>query len=304
VFASRQQRVGVLYALAAFGFWGLVPVYFKAVGHVAPLDVLAHRVVWSAALTALLVTAGREWGELPRAMGSGRVLGTLALTALLVSGNWLTFIYAVQTGRVLEASLGYFINPLVNVVLGVIFLRERLRPRQILAVLLAAAGTLNLTLSLGTLPWIALVLALSFGFYGLLRKTVHIGALNGLFAETALLLPAALAYLVYLDTRGQGAFGRIDWQTTGLLVLAGAVTALPLVWFTAAARRLRYSTIGLFQYLAPSLHFLLAVAVYREPFTRTHLLTFTLIWAGLALYLSDTLASRRRELAARAGSSG
>jgi chloramphenicol-sensitive protein RarD len=277
----------VLFALAAFGFWGIVPVYFKAVQHVAPFEILCHRVVWSVPFTALLITLSRDWRVLLKAVITRKVLGTLFLSATLVATNWFIFIYAILTDRLLQASLGYFINPLVNVLLGIMFLRERLRSLQILAVFLAAAGTFNLTVNYGMLPWISLALAFSFGFYGLLRKTVLIESVNGLFVETSLLFPFAVVYLLFQAVKGVGAFGVIDWQTTTLLGLAGLVTSLPLVWFTSAARRLKYSTLGLVQYIAPSLQFLLAVLCYHEPFTRVYLLTFGCIWAGLAIFAVD-----------------
>jgi chloramphenicol-sensitive protein RarD len=284
----------VLYGLAAFGFWGLVPIYFKAVAHVPPLEILAHRVVWSVFLTAALLSLGGGWRGLQAAAASPRLLGILLMSATLVSCNWFVFIYAVATDQVLEASLGYFINPLVNVLLGMVFLRERLRPWQVVAVLLAAAGTIVLTVSYGRLPWIALVLAFSFGVYGLVRKTVRVESLNGLFVETTLLSPVALGYLLFLGIQGHGRFLAGDVRTSVLLALAGVVTALPLVWFTSGARRLTYTTVGLLQYLAPTLQFLLAVVVYGEPFTAVHLLTFTLIWAGLAIFMLDVFAHQRR----------
>jgi chloramphenicol-sensitive protein RarD len=195
---------------------------------------------------------------------------------------------------VLETSLGYYINPLVNVVLGVVVLRERIGPWRSLAVVLAAAGVLNLALRAEGFPWVALTLAFTFGVYGLIRKTVKIEAAEGLLVETVLLLPFGLAYLLYLAASGAGAFGTIDWRTDLLLVLSGAVTALPLIWFTAAARRLDYSTLGFFQYIAPSGHFLLAVFVYGESFTSAHLVTFLCIWSGLAIYTLRSLAASRR----------
>ena len=292
--ASQEQKIGVLYALAALGFWGIVPVYFKAVQHVAPLEILCHRVVWSVPFTALLITLGRDWGALVKAVSARKVLGTLFLSAILVATNWFIFIYAIITDRLLQASLGYFINPLVNVLLGVVFLRERLRPWQVLAVFLAVAGTFNLTVNYGMLPWISLTLAFSFGFYGLIRKTVPIESVNGLFIETSLLFPFAVGYLLYRAVKGVGAFGVIDWHTTTLLLLAGLVTSLPLVWFTSAARRLQYTTIGIVQYLGPSLQFLLAVLYYHEPFTSVYLITFAFIWAGLAIFIADSLFLQRR----------
>lgn len=285
---SREQKLGVTCALAAYGFWGLVPIYFKSVGHVSPLEILSHRVIWSVPLTAFLIALVRDWSGLRKSLASEGVWRTLLVTALLVTLNWLVFIYAVNTGRILQASLGYYINPLVNVLLGVVFLKERLRPLQVVAVLFAAAGTANITIQFGRFPWIALVLAFCFGTYGLLRKTVRIEAVNGLFVETAMVCPFALGYLIYKGTKGGLAFGNIDHTTTLLLFLAGAVTAFPLVWFTSAARRLRYSTMGVLQYLAPSLMFLLAVFRYGEPFTLANFITFGCIWTGLAIFVFDS----------------
>jgi chloramphenicol-sensitive protein RarD len=269
-------------------------VYFKAVGHVPPLELLAHRVVWCVALTAVLITFGRDWAQLRGSIRDRRTLATLALSATLVAVNWFTFIYAVTTDRIVEASLGYFINPLFNVVLGMLFLRERLNRPQLIAVLLALAGTLNLTLSLGAVPWIALTLAVCFGFYGLLRKTVRIESVNGLFVETTMLLPVAAGYLLWLGWQGQGAFGTIDLETDVLLLFAGVITALPLVWFTRAARRLRYITIGVLQYIAPTLQLLVGVLVYGESFTSVHWVSFGLIWTGLAIFTWDAVSGMGR----------
>jgi chloramphenicol-sensitive protein RarD len=266
------------------------PVYFKIVGHISPLELLAHRVVWSSVLTAILITVGRDWATVRDGVRDRRTLATLALSAALVATNWFTFIYAVTTDRIVEASLGYFINPLINVLLGMLFLRERLSRPQLLAVLLALAGTLNLTWSVGRPPWIALILAVCFAFYGLLRKTVRIEAVNGLFVETVMLEPVAVGYLLWLGAQGRGAFGAVDRETDLLLMAAGVVTTLPLVWFTRAARRLRYITIGLLQYLAPTLQLLIGVLVYGEPFTRSHWITFALIWAGLGVFTWDAIA--------------
>jgi chloramphenicol-sensitive protein RarD len=293
-----SSRRGVLLALAAFGFWGLVPVYFKAVRQVPPLEILAHRIVWSVPLTAGLIALRRDWSALRRALVDRGTAGTLAVSACLVAVNWLVFIYAVTHDRVVEASLGYFINPLVNVVLGMLILRERLRRPQVAAVLLALAGTVYMTASYGALPWIALTLATSFGLYGLLRKTVRIESVNGLFVETSLLAPIALAYLLLLSVDGAGSFLHAGRRVDLLLIGAGLVTTLPLVWFTAAARRLRYITIGLLQYIAPSLQLLLGVVAYDEAFTRVHWVTFGSIWAGLGIFMADSLrrsAPRHRD---------
>jgi chloramphenicol-sensitive protein RarD len=216
----------------------------------------------------------------------------LAASAVLVAVNWLTFITAVGAGKILETSLGYYINPLVSVVLGVVFLGERLRRREIAAVVLAAAGTAILAFGLGQPPWVALILAFSFGFYGLLRKVAGVGALTGLLVETTLLLPVAAAYLVRRSIAGTSTFGADAPWMSALLALGGVVTALPLIWFAAAARRLRYATVGIVQYLAPSLSFVLATVVYGEPFTRVHAWTFAFIWAAVALFVGGSLFRR------------
>jgi chloramphenicol-sensitive protein RarD len=268
--------------------WGLSPVYFKALSSVPPLEILSHRVAWSVVLLAAAVAMSGAFGELRRSLASGRALITLGATTVLISGNWLLYIWAVNSGHLLEASLGYFVNPLVNVLLGVVFLRETLSRPQAVAVTLAGAGVLWLLLGYGRFPWISLTLATSFGLYGLLRKSAGVGAVTGLLAETALLAPAALAYLGARAATGAGAFGA-GWSISLLLAAAGAITSVPLVWFALAVRRLKLSTMGFLQYVAPSLQFALAVWLYREPFTRTHLVTFGLIWTSLALYSWDAL---------------
>ncbi|MFH1480068.1 MAG: EamA family transporter RarD [Pseudomonadota bacterium] len=292
----QSQKIGVLYALGAFGFWGLVPIYFKAIQSVPALETVSHRVVWSVPFLALLITLNRDWRVLRKALSVRKVLGTLFISAVLMATSWFVFIYSVITDRVLQASIGYFIIPIINVLLGVIFLRERLRPWQALAVLLAAVGTFNLTFHYGKLPWISLTLAFSFSIYGLLRKTVSIESVNGLFFETTLLFPLALVYLLFLYRSRIIFFGAADPRTTILLALAGLVTSLPLLLFLNAARRLPYSTIGLLQYLTPSLHFVLAVLFFHEPFNRVYLFTFGCIWAGLAIYITGSLSPRRKSL--------
>jgi chloramphenicol-sensitive protein RarD len=259
---------------------------------VPAVEVLAHRVVWSLVLLAALLAARGGPGAF-RAPFRREKLPLLAVTTALISTNWLVYIWAVQVGRVLEASLGYFVNPLVNVLLGVAFLGESLSRRQRLAVALAGLGVAVLVVRAGTFPWISLVLAVSFGLYGLLRKRAGVDAVGGLLAETALLAPLALALLGARAAAGEGAFGT-EARLTLLLAAAGVITALPLVWFTLAVHRLRLSTMGLVQYVAPSSQFLLAVLLYREPFGRAHAAAFACIWASLAIYSWDALALARR----------
>jgi chloramphenicol-sensitive protein RarD len=249
-------------------------------------------VVWSVALLALLLLGRGGWSRVRATLADRRSFRVLAVTSVLVSVNWLTFIWGIGSGHVVECSLGYFISPLVNVVLGVALLGERLRRRQAAAVALAAVAVLLNTVALGRVPWIALVLAGSWGAYGLLRKTVRVDALEGLAVETLLLAPIALGFLVVLGTRGQGQFG-VQTGITVLLACAGFVTALPLLWFVHGARRMPYSTIGLLQYLAPTLQFLLGVLAYGEPFPPLRAVSFALIWAALAVFSWDLWRATR-----------
>ena len=288
-----ERRTGALFALSAFTFWGLTPIYYKLLPHVPPVEVLAHRVLWSVAFGAVFVSLSRSWPAVKAALGHARTLRALALTASLVSANWLIYIWAVVNDQVMATSLGYYINPLVNVLLGMLFLGERLGRGRTLAVVLAAVGTASLALELGGLPWISLSLAFSFGFYGLIRKRLGLPAMAALFVETLLVAPLALLALAWFGLQGQASFGA-DLRTSLVLVLAGPVTLLPLLWFAEAARRLPLITVGFFQYLAPTLTFLLAVLVYGEAFTAAWGVTFVLIWSGLAVFSIDSLKTRER----------
>jgi chloramphenicol-sensitive protein RarD len=293
---QAQTSRGVIYGFLAYFVWGFFPIYFKALHGISPLEVVAHRIVWSVLFLLVLVGVTGAWKEVRAAFGNRRVLLTLIGSTCLITVNWLVFIYAVGKGQVLQSSLGYFMTPLVNVLLGMFFLRERLRPLQVASLLLAIAGVTLLTARVGTVPWISLILAGSFGLYGLLRKTVQVESLAGLLVETLLTGPLALAYLIWLDIQGLGAFPAAVDQGALLLPLAGVMTATPLLLFASAARRLRLATIGFLQYLTPSLHFILAVLLYHEPFTRTHLMTFILIWCGLSLYSFDAALVYRRPI--------
>jgi chloramphenicol-sensitive protein RarD len=290
---TQRSRSGALYALLAFLAWGFNPVYFKAVKEVPVVEVVAHRVVWAILLLTIVVSIGRRWPSILRALFDRRALLTLAASTALLSSNWALYVWAVAHERILETSIGYFINPLLSVLLGMVFLGERLNRVQMVAVGLGVLGVANLTWHYGQLPWIALYLAGSFGFYGLVRKTAPVDALGGLFIETLILLPAAVVYLLWLAAAGGGSFSRDNFGFDLVLMLSGPVTAFPLLWFSAAARRLKLSTVGFFQYIAPSTQFLLAVFVYGEPFTHAHAVTFPLIWTALALLTADAVRRQR-----------
>lgn len=292
-------RAGLLFGLGAYLLWGVLPIYFKAIGHVAATEIVAHRVVWSLIFLAVLATLWKKWALVRAAVSTPKVLGTLALTAMLIGGNWIIWIWAVLNGHVLEGSLGYYLNPLVNVLLGVLLLKERLSRGQKFAVLLAAAGVAVLAAGAGGGLWISLSLAASFALYGFLRKIAPVEAVEGLLVETAILAPLALGWILFLQSQGRSGFG-LDLGTDTLLVLAGAVTAVPLLLFTAAAKRLPYSTLGFLQYIAPSLQFLLAVLVYGERLTTAHIICFSSIWAALIIFAFEGVRGSRAAARVRA----
>lgn len=299
---AARLRAGFLYGVAAYAWWGLVPAYFKLVAHVPAPVVLGHRVLWSVVLLVALLTLGGRWPEVRAVARVPRVWPWLAASTVFIAVNWLVFIYAVASGRLIEASLGYFINPLVMVVLGMLFLGERLRPAQWAAAVIAGAGVVYLTIASAGLPWIAVVLPISFGLYSLIRKRAPVGPLAGLFIETALLAPLAAAYVAWAHFR-EGAPGGMNTPgTVALLSLAGIITTLPLLWFVAAARRLPLVSMGFLQYISPSLQFLTAVLVFGEPFGRDRVVAFILIWVALGLFILDSL--QRRRSAARAERQG
>ncbi|MGD9547341.1 MAG: EamA family transporter RarD [Candidatus Krumholzibacteriia bacterium] len=290
---NHQQRAGVAYGAAAFLWWGFAPFYFKAVGAAAPQEVLAHRIIWSCLfLLGLLAVRGR-FGEFRRLLVDRRTLGILSITTFLIAGNWLLFIWAIANQRLLEASLGYFINPLVNVLLGFVVFRERLTRLQTGAVALAAAGVAWLALGGVGVPLISLALAFSFSIYGMLRKRTPVSGTVGLTAETMLLWPWAVAWLILRQARGELAFGNEGPVLTIMLVSAGWITALPLIWFAEGARRIRYATLGFLQYLAPTFQFLVAVLAFGEPFTPKHAVSFGCIWIALGLYSLETIRQVR-----------
>lgn len=278
------MRTGMIFAAASYVMWGLFPVYFKALQGIPPMEILLHRMVWSLVFLMLVLAWRRQWDWIRQVLRRPRVLAGFTASALLLAGNWFIYIWAVNNDRVVDASLGYFINPLVNVLLGFLLLRERLRPGQWGAVALAAGGVAWLTWQGGAVPWIALMLAGSFASYGLLRKTAALGALEGLSLETLLLFPLALGYLGWLTLSGHNAFLSAPVSTQWLLAAAGPITAIPLLLFAAGARRIPFSTLGLLQYIGPTLQLLLGVWLYHEPFSGARLVGFALIWAALAVY--------------------
>lgn len=286
------MRSGIIYAALAFLCWGLFPIYFHALDGVPPLQILAHRMLWSLGFLLIVLVLRRQWKWLD-VVRQPRVFFSFVLSALLLSANWLVYIWSVTNHHVIEASLGYFINPLVNIMLGYLILKERLRANQWVAIAIAALGVAWLTWQTGTVPWIALFLAFSFGGYGLLRKTAALGALEGLSFETIVLFPLAAAYVIWLTVNGQNVFINTDSDTTRvLLVMAGPLTAIPLLLFASGARKIPLSILGLLQYLSPTLQFLLGVWLFKEAFTADRLVGFVLIWSALILFAGEGLLRR------------
>ncbi len=297
-----DRRPGLAFGLGAYALWGLFPLYFPLLEPAGGLEIVAHRVVWSLVFIALLLTVLRAWARVRAVVADRRALVILVGASLLISGNWLVFVYGVNSGQVVETSLGYFINPLVSVLLGVVVLSERLRPAQWVAVGIAVAGVAVLTVDYGRPPWIALALAATFGLYGLLKKLVRVEAAPGLFLETALVVVPALVVLAVLHAHGQGTAGNAGAGHLLLLVGSGVATAVPLLLFAAATSRIPLSTVGLLQYLTPSMQLVIGVFLYGEPMPPLRLVGFAVVWLALAVFTVDTLraarASRRREVVA------
>ena len=291
---QQRARQGVLLAVGAYTMWGIAPIYFKSIAEVSPLEILSHRVFWSFFLLAALLHFGRQWRSVRDIIKNKTKMMYLVSTAILVGANWLIFIWAVTSNHMLDASLGYYINPLINVLLGMVFLGERLRKLQWFAVALAACGVLVQLIVFGSVPVVAIALAMSFGFYGLLRKKVSVEAQTGLFIETLVMLPAASIFLFFIASTPTSNMFENPWQLNTLLVAAGVITTLPLLCFTGAATRLKLSTLGFFQYIGPSLMFLLAVLIYGEPFTSDKAITFAFIWGALVVFSFDGLRNNRK----------
>ena len=290
--SDQQERAGYLYGVAAYGLWGVMPVYFKAIANVAAIDIVMHRILWSLPFLALLLTISKRWPEIRAALRTRRTLALLALTTVLIGTNWFLYVYSVTSGRILAASLGYYLNPLANILLGWLILKERLQRVQWVAVAIAAAGIAPLALQSIDQLWISLTLCFSFATYGLLRKIAPVDAVAGLTIETGFLLPLSVAWLAWGAASGGEPFGTTE-QETLLLLLAGIVSTTPLLLFTSAARRLPYSTLGMLQFLAPTLQFALAVGLYGEKFTTAHGIAFGAIWSALILYVAAIIRSAR-----------
>lgn len=283
---------GLWHGVGAYVLWGVLPVYWKLLDHVPAIQIVAHRVLWSFVVLVALLTARGRWAALA-AVTNRRTITTYVLAAVLIAINWLVYIGAVVSGYLLDASLGYFITPLVNVLLGVVVLRERLRPAQWAAVALAAAGVLQLTYVYGAAPWIALVLAVTFGFYALVKKRAPLGSIDGMTLETGVVVPVAVLYLAVSEGAGAGMFMTAPPPTQMLLIAGGPMTLLPLLLFASAARRISLSAVGILQYIAPTLQFLLGAFVFGEPFTHIQLVGYALVWIGLVVFTTDSLISRR-----------
>ena len=289
------MRTGIINATLAFLCWGLFPLFFRALHEVPPSQILAHRVLWSLLFLAIVLTVRRQWKWLPAMLRQRRVIASFVASAFLLSVNWLVYIWSVNNGHVIEASLGYFINPLVNIMFGYLLLKERLRAGQWAAIALAALGVGWLTWQAGTVPWIALTLAATFGAYGLMRKTAALGALEGLAFETMVLFPLALGYVIWLSLHGQNSFINSAADSTRyLLVAAGPITAIPLLMFAAGARTIPLSVLGLLQYISPTIQFLMGVWLFHEAFSAARMVGFVLIWSALGLYAAEGLWRNRR----------
>ena len=278
-------------AIAAFSLWGAFPIYFKLVSQIQAFEVLAHRVVWTVVFLVIIIFLKGSMYKVFAVFKNKKLLCTLMLSSLLISSNWLVFIWAVAHDRVLEASLGYFTTPIVSVALGLFFLREKLHNWQWFAVVLSIISVSNLIWSHGIFPWVAISVSITFGLYGLVRKIAEVDAFSGLFIETTLVVLPMLAYLFFIGINGTGAFGSSDLKLSGLLMMAGFITATPLVLFAIATKRLKLSMVGFFQYITPTGQFLLAVFLYKEPFLNSHLITFGVIWLALAIYSFDSFTS-------------
>lgn len=284
---------GILNGIAAYALWGFFPIYWKLLHPVPALQVIGHRIGWSFILLLAFILITRQWQQFRAAALTSKTVGIYSIAAVLLSVNWLIYVWGVNSGFIVETSLGYFINPLLSVLLGVIFLRERLRPAQWVPIAIATAGVIYLTATYGRLPWIALSLAFSFGFYGFVKKLAPLGSLYGLTLETAIVFPIALIYLLAVEFNGTGFFFHESLLTNILLIGAGLVTTVPLLMFASAARQIPLSVIGLLQYIAPTIQFLIGIFVYKEPFDQAHLIGFGIVWIALVIFWVENYLARR-----------
>src|SRR5512141_1335311 len=285
------MRKGIWYGVGAYALWGFFPIYWKFLHRVSALQVIGHRISWSFVLLIAIVVLTKQWRDFRLAALTAKTLGIYAVAAVLLTINWLVYVWGVNSGFIVETSLGYFINPLLSVLLGVIFLRERLRPAQWIPVVIASAGVIYLTAVYGRLPWIALVLAFSFGFYGLVKKLAPLGSLYGLTLETGIVFPAALIYLAMVEFNGTGAFLHDSTLINTFLIGAGVVTTIPLLMFASAAKEIPLTVVGLLQYIAPTLQFLIGVFIYKEPFDHSHLIGFGIVWVALVVFCVENYLS-------------
>ena len=295
---EQDSRAGLAYGVGVYLLWGLVPLYFKLLDQVGAFEIVAHRIVWSVVLLMGLLAALGKFGPLIAAFRNPRILLALTASAILIATNWLVYIWAVTHEHILATSLGYFLNPFVNIALGTVLLRERLRPATVAAIALAATGVAILATSALDTLWISLSLAFSFGLYGYVRKVTNVGAIEGLAVETTVLAPFFLGYLVWVANTGTPAFGGGDFGIDALLIFSAVITSVPLMLFAAAARRLRLTTLGFIQYIAPSIVFLIGAFVYGEPLNAGQVICFALIWAALIVFTIDNVRqARTRRLA-------
>jgi chloramphenicol-sensitive protein RarD len=291
---GMHQGRGILYAVGAYTLWGVLPLYWKLLRSVPAYEILCHRILWSFVFLVFVLSLKKNWSWIRTKLKERKTVRVFLVTSFLIGFNWFVYIWAVNSGYLLECSLGYFINPLVNVLLGVLILHEKIRPGQAAAILFAVAGVIHLTINYGSFPWIGLALALSFGFYGLLRKTGALNSIQGLTFETSVLFFPALFFLLMLHGRGAGAFGQVPWRHTLLLAFSGVVTAFPLLLFAAGARRIPLSTIGILQYISPSFQFFIGLFIFKEDFSTARLIGFILIWIALLIYTAEGIFKARR----------
>ncbi|MBY6064609.1 EamA family transporter RarD [Pseudidiomarina sediminum] len=291
---AKRSRQGVFFAIAAYTMWGIAPIYFKWLQQVPALEILSHRILWSFVLVLILIVGLRRFHRIKPVLTNRSQMLRLTIATFLLGGNWFLFIWAINNDHILDASLGYYINPLLNVAIGMVVFGERMRKVQLVAILLAVTGVLIQVVSFGSVPWVALALACSFAIYGAIRKRLPVDSMTGLWLETAILAPLVLAYLLFFADSPASDMTANSWNLNLLLIAAGVVTTAPLLCFTAAAQRIRYATLGFFQYIGPSLMFVLAVWVYGEPLAADKLITFAIIWFALALYSIDSLVHQQR----------